>query len=285
MPIENNQFSTWEEAVQYLQKQPHQQELVKACYYDAPLQNAANRYWHSEEWQALQRFFPSSLGAVLDIGAGNGIASYAFARDGWQVQALEPDPSSLVGAGAISQLAKAAELPIDVVQDFGEQLPFPDASFELVFARQVLHHAQDLNQLCQEIYRVLKPSGIFIAVRDHVISSKHDLPEFFETHPLHKVYGGENAFLPEEYICAMQQAGLRVDRVLRSFDSVINYAPLTLNGLQEKLSKRIKHFPGGTILSGLVVNHMTFSLILKCLSVVDHRPGRIFSFICSKPLV
>jgi SAM-dependent methyltransferase len=283
MLLENNQLLTWEEAVQYLQKQPHQQELVKACYYDIPLQNAANRYWLSAEWQALQEFIPSLIGKALDIGAGNGITSYALARDGWHVQALEPNPSNLVGAGAITQLAEVAELPIQVVQEIGEQLPFLDASFELVFARQVLHHAQDLQKLCQEICRVLKPGGTFIAIRDHVISSKNDLPKFLETHPLHKLYGGENAFLSREYISALQQAGLRVNQVLKSFDSVINYAPLTRDDMEEKLRKHINDLPGGESLGGFFINAATFPFILKFLSIFDNRPGRMFSFICSKP--
>jgi hypothetical protein len=29
--------------------QPDQAEIVKACYYDAPLHNAADRYWQSTE--------------------------------------------------------------------------------------------------------------------------------------------------------------------------------------------------------------------------------------------
>lgn len=283
MLLENNQLLTWEEAVQFLQKQPYQQELVKACYYDIPLQNAANRYWLSAEWQAIQEFAPPLLGTALDIGAGNGIASYALARDGWDVQALEPNSSNLVGAGAIVQLAEVSELPIQVAQEIGEQLPFPDASFDLIFARQVLHHAQDLQKLCQEICRVLKPGGKFIAVRDHVISSKKDLPKFLETHPLHKLYGGENAFLSKEYISALQQAGLRVNQVLKSFDSVINYAPLTRDDMKEKLKKHINSLSGGEILGGLVINAATFSFILKLLSTFDNRPGRMFSFICSKP--
>jgi hypothetical protein len=45
---------------------------------------------------------------------------------------------------------------------------------------------------CKEIARVLRPSGRFIAVRDHVISKPEDLPKFLDTHPLHNLYGGEH---------------------------------------------------------------------------------------------
>ncbi|BDM77599.1 hypothetical protein AM10699_04730 [Acaryochloris marina MBIC10699] len=284
MQVEQNRCLTWEEAVQYLLSNPEQQELVKACYYDAPLVDAANRYWCSEEWHAINELLPTTVGSALDIGAGNGIASYALAKEGWQVHSLEPDPSNLVGVGAIYHLAKTAELPIQVTQEFGETLPFPDQSFELVFARQVLHHAQDLQELCKEINRVLKPGGKFIAVRDHVISSKEDLPRFLESHPLHHLYGGENAFLSTEYINALQQAGLRIDHVLKSFDSKINYAPLTPANMQAKFGQRLRPLPGSKSLAYLIFNSITFPILLRLLSTFDNRPGRLYSFICSKPL-
>ena len=186
--MNDSKFQTWEEAVSWLISQPEKQELIKACYYDKPLKSAAERYWNSEEWDNIKKLFPLHPGTALDIGAGNGIASYALAKDGWQVKALEPDSSNLVGVGAIRKLASEHSLPIEVVQEFGEKLPFENQTFDLVFARQVLHHAQDLQQLCNEIYRVLKPGGIFIAVRDHVISSERDLPKFLSLHPLHNLW-------------------------------------------------------------------------------------------------
>ena len=227
---------TWEEAVSWLVSRPDQQALVRDCYYDSPLDAAAERYWQSAEWVAIRRLLPPVAGTALDMGAGRGIASYALAREGWQVTALEPDPSSLVGAGAIRYLASTQQLPITVIQEFGERIPFPTNTFDLVFARQALHHAKDLSQVCAEAARLLKPGGLLVAVREHVISKQQDLSAFFELHPLHKLYGGENAFLLDQYLGAMQRAGLAVEQILHPLASDINLAPLD----RESLPFRVK---------------------------------------------
>jgi SAM-dependent methyltransferase len=275
-------FQTWEEAVSWLISQPEQQEIVEACYYDIPLKSAADRYWQSTEWQAIRAFFPVAQGKALDIGEGNGIASYALAKDGWQVAALEPDSSNLVGVGAIRQLANDCNLSIDVVQEFGEQLPFPDAHFEVVLARQVLHHARDLPQLCREIYRVLKSGGVFIAARDHVISTKADLPKFLDSHPLHKLYGGEHAYLRSEYVAAIESANLKVKQVLDPFDSPINYCPYTPDMLKQKLATQLSSLPAAGIVTSILLNQAIFPYTLKLLSKIDRRPGRVVSFVCYK---
>ena len=51
---------------------------------------------------------------------------------------------------------------VDVVADLELGLPFDDASFEAVFADQVLEHVRDLVALVREVHRVLKPGGVFV---------------------------------------------------------------------------------------------------------------------------
>src|SRR5579862_2301134 len=96
---------SWEDAVSWLRSQPDKAQLVLECYYDDPPLAAARRYYASGEWQAVRALLGTMRGRALDVGAGRGIASYALARDGFEVTALEPDPSELIGAGAIRALA------------------------------------------------------------------------------------------------------------------------------------------------------------------------------------
>lgn len=278
-------FTSWEAAVCWLRAQPDQQELVKSAYYDDPLISAAERYRASSEWQAIRQYLAGYSGAALDIGAGRGIASYSLALEGFSVTALEPDTSDLVGAGAIHSLADEAKLAINVVQEFSERLPFSDASFDVVFARAVLHHTSNLEQACQEIFRVLKPGGRFIAVREHVISKPADLAAFFQIHPLHKLYGGENAFMLREYKLAIQGAGFVERDVLSPLKSPINYFPHTQDSLRADLVRRLGKlaFIQPFTRSLLAINPI-FKICILMLSLVDSRPGRLYSFVSDKPV-
>ena len=276
-------FVSWDAAVAWLIAQPDQQQLVRDCYFDMPLLPSAERYWASEEWAAVTAFLPGAKGRALDIGAGRGISSYALARDGWQVTALEPDPSELVGGGAISSIAQQAQLSIDVVQEFGEKLPFADGAFDLVFTRQVLHHARDLKQLCSEISRVLKPGGRLVAIRDHVLHRREDMQAFLDGHILHNLYAGENAYLFQEYVDAIEQAPLTIDQSFRSFQTALHYDTQALHGIKAKLRQRMSRVPVlGAIAARIVTNDLVFSPMLKLASYFDHRPGVAASFICTK---
>lgn len=279
----SDKFVSWEEAVAWLVAQPDKQDLVRDCYYDASPEVAAKRYSESDEWTAIAAVLPSTPGRALDLGAGRGISSYALAKEGWSVVAVEPDPSALVGGGAIRKIAESERLPIEVVQEFGEHIPCDSESFELVFARQVLHHARDLPALCAEVFRLLKPGGTFVAVRDHVISSPDDLPAFWQIHPLHQLYGGENAYMVNQYLAALKSTGFAVEKVFRPFDSVINYAPYTRDSLREELKLRLKRLPLGLLAGKLLGVEFIMTISMALLSRIDRRPGRLYSFVCTRP--
>lgn len=281
MPNKNR----WENAVQWLRKNPGSIHLVRECYYDDPLINAAERYWKSYEWQSIRTLLQGKSGNALDVGAGRGISSYALARDGFNVTALEPNTSKLVGSAAIRQLAKESNLKIVVEERFSEKLPFPDQSFDLVFARAVLHHTVDLRAACSEFLRVLKPSGRFIAVREHVISQPEDLEVFLEDHPLHYLYGGENAFLLGDYETSIREAGFKIDQVIGPLESAINFAPHTLQSLQQEIAvKATRNIPLARDLVRIALGIPgVWSIAKHILKSVDHRPGRLYSFVAIRP--
>ena len=267
----------------WLNSQEDLQGEVCANYFDQPMRVAAERYSKSAEWNAIRALLSAPPGVAVEVGAGNGIASFALARDGWQVIAVEPDSSDIVDRGAIRSLAVDTGLDIDVREGVGEDLPVQDTVCDLVFGREVLHHARDLGRLCREACRVLKPGGWFFAAREHVLSSSQDLDRFLEAHPLHRLYGGENAFTLRTYQSALRAAGFRIERKIRPLSSVINFAPHDVSTLKQEFHRRLRLVPGGGMAARLLLSRPLYPTFLKLASLVDRRPGRLYSFVCRKP--
>ncbi len=72
---------------------------------------------------------------------------------------IDPSASSLATARAHAQ---QADLDIDYRVGIGEDLPFADESFDIVYCSDVLEHVNDLEKVISEISRVLKPNGVFL---------------------------------------------------------------------------------------------------------------------------
>lgn len=275
-------MKTWEEAVDWLRSQSDKKELVLACYYDDPVYEAALRFWKSKEWKEIVSWIGNKKGNVLDIGAGRGISSFAFAKEGFTVVALEPDPSKIVGRGAIESILASENLNIQIVGEYGESLPFKDESFDIVYGRAVFHHAKNISQFCKEVYRVLKKDGLFIITREHVISKKEDLQIFLDSHDLHHLYGGENAYLLSEYEKAIRDSGLKLSKVYGPFDSVVNYAPLEKDYIEKNLQAFLRNRVGWIVPNKILRLPFARRLFMKILNRKDRSPGRLFSFIAKK---
>ncbi|MFM2136747.1 MAG: hypothetical protein RL021_2147 [Bacteroidota bacterium] len=289
-------YRKWDETIRLLQSDAAYQDLLRNTYLDKDLRGNAERYSASAEFIEILKLLLESgfqKGRLLDVGAGNGICSVAFARTGWEVTSLEPDDSPVTGRQAIQSMKDTYRLDgLTIVNGTGESIPFPDASFDVVFVRQAFHHAADLKRFASECLRVLRPGGILLGIREHVILNSKDKARFLEQHPMHKYYGGENAFLLEEYLEAFRTAGGYVRRVLRYFDSAINFFPLTeeekrsLPATQrQQLEKRLQSMIGPLARAPFMNTLYRLYIRLRTGGPYDERrlPGRMYSFIVFKP--
>jgi ubiquinone/menaquinone biosynthesis C-methylase UbiE len=274
---------TWEEAVRWYRDQPGNEAEVRNNYFDLPVQRAAERYANSEEFAEVLRLLGPGQGKqLLDLGAGNGIASFALAKHGWRVTALEPDSSEEVGAGAIRCLVTNSGLPITVIQQTAEQLPFSDDTFHAIHARQVLHHAEDLQAVVQELRRVLQQGGLLLSTREHVADNEQQLLAFRNEHPLHRLYGGENAYPLDRYLKSFAKAGLRVKEAWGPLESILNFFPGTERERQIALRQVANH--SYLRLGRLFGWSARFRQVqLRRHTRHDRMPGRIYSFLIEKP--
>jgi len=276
-------LTSWEDAVRWYRAQPGNEAAVRDNYFDLPVRRAAERYAAGAEFAAvLDLLGPGAGRTVLDLGAGNGVASFALARAGWKVTALEPDPSGEVGANAIRALQAETGLPIDVVQERGERLPFPDGAFAAVHGRQVLHHAADLDQMVAEVARVLAAGGLCLFTREHAVDDAAQLRAFLAAHPLQHMYGGEHAYARARYEAAIRAAGLVLRRVWGPLESPINFYPGT--EAQRRAAVRrsaMRSFLGLGCLLAWSGAFLRFHL--RRLREGPGAPGRLFTFLAEKP--
>jgi SAM-dependent methyltransferase len=93
---------------------------------------------------------------VLEVGCGAGTDLVRFARGGAIVAGVDLSPSAIALA---RRNFEQQGLTADLREADGEHLPFPDDSFDLVYAHGVLQYTANSRALAAECRRVLKPGG------------------------------------------------------------------------------------------------------------------------------
>ncbi|MBV9750203.1 MAG: class I SAM-dependent methyltransferase [Acetobacteraceae bacterium] len=95
---------------------------------------------------------------VLDLGCGAGHVSFAVASHVGEVVAYDLSAEML---DTVSRSAAERGLGnVRTERGVAEEMPFEDASFDLVLSRYSAHHWRDLDAGLREAVRTLKPGGI-----------------------------------------------------------------------------------------------------------------------------
>ena len=101
--------------------------------------------------------------ALLDVGCGPGTITAGLAERVGPGLVTAVDSSAEVLAQARQAVPESAGVRFETADVHA--LPFPDASFDVVHAHQVLQHVADPVQALREMRRVCRPGGV-VAVRD-----------------------------------------------------------------------------------------------------------------------
>ena len=98
----------------------------------------------------------------LDLGCGHEVIRPWALRPGEEESAITHAPALSVGIDRdVSALRSNVCTPYRVAADL-QSLPFADGSFEVVTANMVLEHSENPAALMSEVWRVLRPKGIFV---------------------------------------------------------------------------------------------------------------------------
>ena len=99
---------------------------------------------------------------------------------------------------------------------------------------------------------------------------------------MHHLHGGENAFPLETYLSAIKGSGLRVQKLIRPYDSVINHFPNTNTDVHRALRSAAQSRLGD-FLGGLIAGLPGVESFYRSRLSLRRDAGRFFSFLALKP--
>ena len=112
---------------------------------------------------------------ILDLGSGVGNFVVACRKRGLRAFGVEPDRIGQGSSLTSLQIAGRRLESCAFAAATGEQLPFANATFDLVVLDQVIEHVQNQKSVLSEALRVLKPGGaIYVACPNYL--------RFYEPH-------------------------------------------------------------------------------------------------------
>ena len=113
-----------------------------------------------------QRLLAGLSGAVIEVGAGNGLNFPHYPNTVERVLAVEPER---LLREAASKAAAEAAVPVEVVDAVSGSLPAADESFDAGVASLVLCSVPDQARALAEFHRVIRPGGE-LRFYEHVVA-------------------------------------------------------------------------------------------------------------------
>jgi SAM-dependent methyltransferase len=151
---------------------------------------------------------------ALDLGCGGGHVSFTAAPHVARVVAVDVTAEML--AQVAEQAAARGLQNIETRQAAAEELPFADASFDVVLCRFTAHHWHNLEAGLREARRVLKPGGLAVFI-DTVAPAGRVLDTHLQAMELLRDTSHVRNYSVAEWVAALAQAGFSLrDFTLRT---------------------------------------------------------------------
>jgi ubiquinone/menaquinone biosynthesis C-methylase UbiE len=150
-------------------------------------------------------------GRVVEVGAGHGLNFPHYPDTVTEVVAIEPERA--LRAQAV-EAARAAAVPITVIDGTAEQLPLADGEVDAAVACLVLCSVRDQAGALSELRRVLRPGGE-LRFYEHVRAQDARFARYQDVmRPLWKVVGG-NCHTNRDTPAAIERAGFTIREMER----------------------------------------------------------------------
>lgn len=147
---------------------------------------------------------------ALDIATGGGHTALAISRTVGHVVSSDLTPRMLDAARKHIEGKGVTNVSFELAD--AEQLPFAEASFNIVTCRIAPHHFGDAQAFCNEVSRVLRPGGRFVLM-DSISPEDAELDAFINELEWRRDTTHVRSYSLAEWQAFIEQAGLHVQEI------------------------------------------------------------------------
>lgn len=152
VPVEA-EIGRYYETPEYISHSDTEKGLMNKIYH------VVRRFMLQRKVRLIERVSRLKSGRLLDIGTGTGYFPFTAQKSGWKVEAIEASEKARAFA--------KEHFHLDVQRDEAFET-LADKTFDVITMWHVMEHIEHLNELWEQLHRLLKEQGVLvIAVPNH----------------------------------------------------------------------------------------------------------------------
>jgi SAM-dependent methyltransferase len=176
----------------------------------------------------------------MDYGCGTGVLFPELLKENWQIVGLDLSYEMLTHCKNYSD-------QVFLTCSDGCQTPFADGSFDCIICRGSIHHLPDLKKSFEEIFRILKNSGVLVFSEPSNDSLINRIARRIMYRSSEEFHDEDEGFIRDEIIPLLNGVGFDIEKS-RGF----GFFAYTLAGFPDKLSI-LKKIPGNIFITRLLI--------------------------------